>query len=91
MNISIHSDYSRISHFVSPDAKPFAEHAEQMDLIARAKVNHFFDADVGSEKEQEAAARIAAERAYTQRLMSVPVEELKSGEKWSMDQWWPRV
>jgi hypothetical protein len=69
----------------------FATDAAQMDLITRAKVTHFFDADSGSEKEQEAAARIAAEREYTQRLMSVPVEELKSGEKWSMDQWWPRV
>jgi transposase len=46
---------------------------------------------VVDEKEAEAAARIAAERAYTQRLMSVPVDVLKSGDKWSMDQWRRRV
>jgi len=69
----------------------FAQDAAQMDLIARAKVNHFFDTDVVDEKEAEAAARIAAEREYTQRLMSVPVDVLKSGEKWAMDQWKRRI
>jgi len=70
--------------YVWPDYTPyFAHDAQQLDLIVRAKVKHFFDADEVDEKEQQIIDRLEAEREYNRRLHAIPVDELKRGEGWT--------
>ncbi len=83
---------TNVREFKWPDyAQYFATDAEQLDLIARNKVNHYFEKPDVDEKEKEQEDRVEAEREYTRRLMAVPMEELKNGAKWNMGEWRARV
>ena len=80
----VYKKLTNVKDYVWPDYVPyFAKDAQQLDLIVRAKVNHFFDGDEVDEKEQQIIDRLAAEREYNRRLHAIPVDELKRGAGWT--------
>ncbi len=65
----------------------FVKDAQQMGLIQRARVDHFFEPTELDEKEAERADRWAAEREYNRWLTETPRELRRLGGEWSWETW----
>lgn len=65
----VYKKLTNVREFKWPEYAPYFDvDAQQLDLIARNRVTHYFDSEAVDEKEAERQERIEAERAYSDFL-----------------------